>query len=274
MEMQVIRRSVALACALLVAAPAACGVDEEPAGDERDRATAAYQVWFVGEGALHMTARSSGAAVNPRAAVQMLLNGPSEEEQSAGVSSAIPVGTELLRLETANEIATVDFSPHYEAPAKRSSMRLRLAQVVYTLTQFPSVSAVSMEVGGRPLRASSFKGISVRRPLERSDFDRLLPPIVVDAPTPGAEVHSPIRISGTADVFEATVSIRIRDAEGKRIARAFTTATCGTGCRGAYSTKVQFSVDEPEQGTIEVFEQSMEDGSDLFAVTIPVVLLP
>jgi hypothetical protein len=130
------------------------------------------------------------------------------------------------------------------------------------------------EIDGRTVTTFSSEGIVVDDPLMRSDFENLSPPIVVDVPKAGAEVRSPVTISGTANVFEATVSIRIRDATGEKIARDFTTATCGTGCRGSYSTKVKFQVDKPQQGTVEVFEQSMEDGSDLFVVRIPVTLLP
>jgi hypothetical protein len=206
--------------------------------------------------------------------MESLLSGPSEDEQVAGLTSAIPPATKLLGLDIQDGIATVDLSPDYETGGGSSRMRMRLAQVVYTLTQFPTVSGVLLEIDGRSVTAFSSEGIDVGDPLTRAEFEDLSPPIVVDVPKAGAEVHSPVTISGTANVFEATVSIRIRDATGEEIARDFTTATCGTGCRGSYSTKVKFRVDEPQQGTIEVFEQSMEDGSDLFVVEIPVTLLP
>lgn len=98
--------------------------------------------------------------------------------------------------------------------------------------------------------------------------------IVVNHPQPGDRVSSPVAISGDANVFEATVSIRILDASGALIAEDFTTATCGTGCRGTYSTRVAFDVSSEQAGTIEVFESSAEDGSQLFLVSIPVTLLP
>jgi hypothetical protein len=87
-------------------------------------------------------------------------------------------------------------------------------------------------------------------------------------------VTSPVTISGTADVFEATVSIRILDSAGNEIARTFTTATCGTGCRGDYSVPVRYAVPRQEPGTIEVFETSMENGQPLHLQLIPVTLTP
>jgi hypothetical protein len=101
-----------------------------------------------------------------------------------------------------------------------------------------------------------------------------LAPIEVTEPTRGTTVTSPVTITGTAHVFEATVSIRILDEAGNVIADSFTTATCGTGCRGDYTERVKFTVDREQPGTIEVFEVSAKDGSMINAVRIPVTLVP
>lgn len=101
-----------------------------------------------------------------------------------------------------------------------------------------------------------------------------LDPIEVTAPERNAAVTSPVTISGTADVFEATVSIRILDEMGSVISETFTTAACGTGCRGDYTETVRFSVDGEQAGTIVVFEFSAKDGSMINVVRIPVTLMP
>ena len=98
--------------------------------------------------------------------------------------------------------------------------------------------------------------------------------IVVRTPLPGDEVVSPVTIAGSADVFEATVSIVILDASGQELAATFATATCGTGCRGRYSAALSFFTETRQSGTIAVFESSAEDGSARNVVTIPVVLVP
>ena len=98
--------------------------------------------------------------------------------------------------------------------------------------------------------------------------------IVVRTPQPGDEVVSPVTIAGTADVFEATVSIVILDESGQELAATFATATCGTGCRGRYSAEVSFFTETRQSGTITVFESSAEDGTPRNLVTIPVVLVP
>ena len=100
------------------------------------------------------------------------------------------------------------------------------------------------------------------------------PAIVVDSPRERDELASPVLITGTADVFEATVSVRLLDADGEELAATFTTATCGSGCRGDYEVELFFFVEERQPGTVEVFESSAEDGSPINLVSVPVILVP
>ena len=105
---------------------------------------------------------------------------------------------------------------------------------------------------------------------EPSDLD----PIEVVTPARGDEVTSPVTIMGTADVFEATVSIEIRDQTNNVIAETVTTATCGTGCRGDFAIDVPYSVGQAQEGEIRVFEASAMDGKPTNVVRIPVTLQP
>ena len=81
-------------------------------------------------------------------------------------------------------------------------------------------------------------------------------------------------IEGEANVFEATVSLRLLDENGAEIASGFTTAECGTGCWGNFEGTLEFEVFREQAGILEVFESSAEDGSDTHKVRIPVTLLP
>jgi hypothetical protein len=101
-----------------------------------------------------------------------------------------------------------------------------------------------------------------------------LPPIAVAMPQTGMRVTSPITIAGSADVFEATVNIRVLDANGEIVAESFAMATCGTGCRGDFSTQVEVPIHTKQPGTIQVFEYSAKDGSMINVVEIPVILVP
>jgi Immunoglobulin-like domain of bacterial spore germination/Sporulation and spore germination len=245
----------------------------KPGGEEAEEF--AFEVWYLNGEALHRAARTHERTQSVgRVALEALLQGPSPEELDEGVVTAIPTGTNLLGLDIDNGLASVDLTQEYASGGGSLSMRMRLAQVVYTLTQFPTVSSVAFSLDGEPVTSFSSEGIVIDKPLRRDDFSDLLPPIAVDMPAAGAEVTSPVAISGSANVFEATVSIRILDSNGKEIAKTFTTATCGTGCRGEYTTDVEFKVDERQAGTIEVYEESMADGSNLFTVRVPVTLVP
>jgi hypothetical protein len=124
------------------------------------------------------------------------------------------------------------------------------------------VSKVGFRSGGTPVGA----------PVGRADYADLLPPIVITSPVIGQRVASGVTVSGTADVFEATVSVRILDAAGDEVATTFTTATCGSGCRGDYRVDVTYELARDERGTIEVYEVSAKDGSRINVMAIPVTL--
>lgn len=100
------------------------------------------------------------------------------------------------------------------------------------------------------------------------------PPIVVQTPRAGDEIVSPVTVSGSANVFEATVAIVILGPDGQQLAATFTTATCGSGCRGTYTADVAFFVEERQDAMIQVFEESAEDGTAINVVEVPVVLVP
>jgi hypothetical protein len=71
------------------------------------------------------------------------------------------------------------------------------------------------------------------------------------------------------------VTIEILDSRGHRIARTFTTATCGTGCRGDYSVSLPFEVAREQRGTIVVHDDDAAGtGTPPHSVRIPVTLLP
>jgi immunoglobulin-like protein involved in spore germination len=122
--------------------------------------------------------------------------------------------------------------------------------------------------------ASPSPVVSVAPPVTEAPSPTDLPPITVATPEAGDEISSPATVSGTADVFEATVSLRILDATGHVLVRDFTTATCGTGCRGEYEARLAFEVAEAQDGTVEVWWDSPKDGSRQDVISIPVRLLP
>jgi immunoglobulin-like protein involved in spore germination/sporulation and spore germination protein len=218
-----------------------------------------FEVWFLNHGQLFVTKRTEPFSARvAQLALDSLLDGPANVEFRAGVRTAIAAGTSGEVTGLSNGVATVDLSDAFYNETA-FIMRLRQAQVVYTLTHYPTIRGVKFARG---------------KALKRADFEDILPAILVETPLIGSKVSSPVTVSGTANVFEATVSLRILDENGKEIARTFTTATCGTGCRGDYSVSVPFNVDHQQEGTVEVYESSAKDGSPINVVDIPVILVP
>lgn len=251
------------------------GPTESPVADE----TVTLDVWFAyvprGEReGLFVTERTLPAtqAVG-RAALTELFEGPTRQEAGAGVFTAVPDGTEILDLSIKDGVATVDLSAEFEQGGGSSAEMMQLAQLTYTLTQFASVDAVALEIEGEPVEVFGGHGIIIDHPMTRRDFEQLLPPILVASPVIGERVRSPITIVGSSDVFEATVSIAILDENDDPIVQTFTTATCGTGCRGDYETNVSYELGRTQEGTVVVFESSAEDGSPIHVVEVPVTLV-
>jgi germination protein M len=245
-------------------------------GEEEPSGTVTYQVWFAEGETLFVTYRSQERT--PRvgsAALEALLRGPDEFEQGYGLSSAIPEGTQLLGLRIEDGIAYVDLTSEFESGGGTLSMQMRLAQVVYTLAQFPTVEGVLFSLDGEQVDVIGGEGIVVDQPLRRRDFRELLPAILVTSPALGQTVGNPVVFRGSANVFEANVSVEVLDASGQEIAGTFTTATCGTGCRGTFAVSLEYEVDEEQDGTLVVHDDDAAGtGTFPHEVRIPVRLTP
>jgi hypothetical protein len=239
-------------------------------------APASLEVWFARGEKLVSVKRTHEAT--PRvatAAIEALLAGPTSAERASGFDTAIPAGTRLRGISINRGVAIIDLTSEYQSGGGSLSMQVRLGQVVYTLTQFPTVKKVSFRLDGTPVNVFSSEGIVLSHPVGRGDYKDLLPVIVVSQPVPKARVTSPVTVSGSANVFEANVTVKVLDANGRVVGSTFTTATCGTGCRGTYSADVDFRTDREQQGTIVVSDDDAAGtGHPPHEVRIPVVLAP
>ncbi len=205
------------------------------------------------------------------AAVRELLSAPNAEDSKYALGSAIPKGTKLLGLRIKNAVATVDLSSRFESGGGSLSMQLRVAQVVGTLTQFPTVKRVAFRIGGKPVESIGGEGVSVSPPARLNDFENVLPAILVEGPTPGQTVSNPFRLFGSANVFEAQFNMRLVQGSKILVARSLM-ASAGTGTRGTYSSTVRYAGGKPGRATLEVYDISAKDGSRADLVRIPVTL--
>jgi spore germination protein GerM len=210
------------------------------------------------------------------AAMQLLLVGPNATERAARppISTTIPTGTRLLGVAIRDGVATVNLSQAFETGGGSASALGRLAQVVYTLTQFSTVDAVRFQVEGEPITVFGAQGVVLDHPVGRADFLDQLPAIFIDRPAWGASLGNPGRVSGLANVFEATFQVQLLNANGAVIAEQTVMASCGTGCWGSFSTTLRYDVGRAQYGTLRVFNRSARDGTPENVTSYQVWLTP
>jgi germination protein M len=257
----------------------------EPASDDDDEQTTAVTLYYLAPGGENPgRAGPFLVAVERRipatqrialATLRELFGGPTAGDEAlvAGVSTAIPSSALVLDVGIVDGLATVDLSREFESGGGSFSMFARLAQVVYTVSQWPTVDEVAFELDGQPVTVFSGEGIVLDGPVSRADYYDLLPGVFVDSPAAGATLASGERVSGMAAVFEATFLYRLEDADGTVLAEGFEMTDNGMGW-GAFDFALPFDVDGRQPGLLTVWEASAKDGSDQSLRVTPVVLAP
>jgi len=183
------------------------------------------------------------------AALNALFAGPTEpESKHLDLVTAIPDGTTVKSLDIASGVARVELSDELTTEPT--------AQVVYTLTQFPTVRSVSIQ----------------GKTLKRTDFEQQTPPILAESPLSFGVVSSPLRVRGTANTFEATFQYELQGSDGKILSKHFEMATSGSGTRGTFDFTVPYTIDRDGLGKLVLYEDSAEDGSRIHVQEIPLEL--
>jgi len=208
--------------------------------------TADLRVYFLQDGKLAATSRRVAPTVAVgRAALGALAGGPSDAEQQLGFTTAC-VDSQLDRA----SLAIADGEATIEPPLDGACRD----QAAWTLLQFPTVERVNGAT--------------------REDLEGAAPGILVDSPAPFERVSSPLRVTGTANTYEATFEYDLLDSDGRSLAHHFVTATSGNGTRGTFDVSIPFDVSRAVDGEIVVYESSAEDGSRIKIRRIPLRLEP
>jgi hypothetical protein len=218
------------------------------------------------------------------AAMKALLAGPSAKERAAfpQIVTLIPAGSKLLGIEISGGLATVDLSAEFASVSSDDawdlgmfSLRGRLAQVVYTMTQFTTVDRVSFKLDGKPVKVFVSDEIVLDKPVTRATYrDRYLPLIFVDRPAWGAALLNPGRVTGLANVFEAQFRVAVLDGNDKVLVDAPVLASCGTGCWGRFEVTLSYDVSSAQWGTLRVWDISEYSGKPVAGREYPVYLRP
>jgi hypothetical protein len=171
-----------------------------------------------------------------RGALTELLKGPTVGEAAAGFVTLVPDGTRLLDVDLVDGRATVDLDRVYEVGGGSRPMLARIAQVVFTATQFENADEVVFWIEGEPIEFLGGEGIVLDEPQSRSDVDRSFHGgVIVATPLPGSTVSSPFTFTGEGDVYEGDFPIELRR-DGVQIADTI------QGFAGAWGEWADFDV--------------------------------
>lgn len=185
---------VAAACGLALAG---CGVGAEASptivpSDQVPRALTAHptsrttatppsgyvSVYLVGPERLVAVSVLVARPVTVARALAALAQGPTSAEAANGLespaSSAAPISDVGTVTSTAGTVVTVDMGSSFTTLGGQDQI-LAAAQVVFTVTAFPSVSAVRLKIAGKAASVPTATGSLSSQPLTRADYANLAP---------------------------------------------------------------------------------------------------
>jgi hypothetical protein len=279
MEMT-IRRSLLLVLGLmtlLAGAPGAVATTSTPEASPTGE-TMTVSVYFLREtrlgkavGTAHREIEIPEGKTVAKSAISELLDGPTDEEAEIGLHTAIPEKTKLnsINLVSETKVATIDLSEEFTTGDSETT-EAQIAQVVYTLTQFPTIEKVALQIDGQDV--DKIGDVDLAQPVDRADFEAVTPLIFVESPAPFDEVEVPLQITGTANTFEATFQADVLDEDGNVLVHETMTATSGSGTRGTFDETLDFTPPESGEITLKVYELSAKDGSVVNDVEIPLTV--
>lgn len=144
------------------------------------------------------------------AAVRVLAEGPNAVEASIGLTGHIAPRVQFqgVTLDSATGVATVRFNRYFET----ANTRPQVAQVVYTLTQFPGVRAVKFLIDGEDNGATGVP------PMSRADLADRTPTNFVDTPWLNAAVGRRFRLRGSSSAAAGQLVWRLESLDGRSLA--------------------------------------------------------
>ncbi|MGH8932639.1 MAG: Gmad2 immunoglobulin-like domain-containing protein [Egibacteraceae bacterium] len=189
-----------------------------------------------------------------QAAVSALLRG---QPGVPGLFSPADPATRVLGASV--ERGTLDLDLSGEVRAQRGGAAAEAAfaqQLAHAVAQFDGIDAVRLRVDGAPVD-ELWGHLDWSEPISPDPF--ALAPVVIADPPWGASVSAgALTVRGEANTFEATVLLRLIAPDGRVAEETFTTASCGTGCRGTWSHT--FPLPTPGRWTVEASEDDPSDG--------------
>ncbi|NTW28829.1 MAG: spore gernimation protein [Coriobacteriia bacterium] len=203
-------------------------------------------------------------------AITALLAGPTTAEKAAGLRTLVPEGTTLGSVTIQDGVATVDLSSAYQSGGGSLSMQARVAQIVFTLTQFSTVNSAKFKLDGKPLTVLGGEGIELAKAQTRKDWESFAPAVLIETPLRDDLVTTPLRVQGSANVFEAVFELKVVGSGGQILATKHVMATSGTGTRGTFDATLTWDSAQHGNATVVAWYSSAKDGSPVVVAEIPI----
>lgn len=164
----------------------------DPVAPEGGEASGSTRIFLIGAGSggerqLRSVLRSVDAS--PTAVLQELFKGPNDQEEAAGLRTALPDGLTLNSARRAAGTLTVDVGSEILDLDARN-LRLAVAEIVFTASELEGVNAVRLRADGVPRSWPDGRNEATSEPLTVFDFPGVaesaqppFPPIPIANPT-------------------------------------------------------------------------------------------
>lgn len=137
-------------------------------------AAEAVILYFLREGRLVAVARELPAPAAVDARLSALAAGPTTVEAAEGLSSAVSApGSAPTGLISFNQM-TINLTPSFEQLATKEQVEA-LAQLVYTATAIPGITAVTFRINDKPVAVPKEDNSTTEGPVTRQDYRSLAP---------------------------------------------------------------------------------------------------
>lgn len=193
------------------------------------------------------------AGTPARGAIEAMIAGPDDPDYTSPWNQA----TRVLGISDNAGVIIVDLSGDARTAGVGSAFAVLMKQqLVYTVTeQLGADKRVMLHIDGQP--AGELWGVTAwTAPEPRADWSETLLLVGIDTPAEGDSVTSPVKVTGQAAVFEATLPWRVLGPGGTPVQEGFAMTA-----EGNTLAPYQFEVTLPAGGyVIEVTEDDPSDG--------------
>lgn len=147
---------------------------QTPRNKPETRSAVLYFVSIDGDGKItrQQTKRNLVKSDSPMTdSINALLEGPDVQESKKGLRSLIPADTKLISAYVKNGIATINLSEEFQFNRYGiEGYTTQLAQIVFTVSVFPTVTSVQFLIEGQKKEYLGAEGVWIGSPLSTSSF--------------------------------------------------------------------------------------------------------